>query len=500
MTNATDSGHTTLLDRSPYLGLRPFEADDAPLFFGRSREVDLLAANLRTARTSLVYGESGVGKSSLLRAGLAPKLDRGGPRSSADDLKERESFAAVVYAMSREDPIPGLTERIRSAGVGPAAPVNGAALLDTIEAAVLRVDRLLIVLDQFEEYLAYADGVGHDPFADEFVRAVTRSELPVHFMIAIREDSISRLDRFGIRARDLMANLFRLDPLSVDAAHEAVVGPVEAYNELNGTKYEVSPEFEQAVIQATKLGRLDLGFGGRGGIEQGPQSDGGAIEVAYLQLALQHVWAAEREDKSNVMRLETFERLGGVAGIVRRHLDGIMDEFSEREQRIASEAFRYLVTPSGMKVPYSAWDLSEMTHSTADRIERVLERLASERMRILRPLPPSPRGDRRYEIYHDRLGDPILDWRVRSQTGGARARSFRFVSGTMAALALGALVVAIAAGAAPAALAALGTTGALYGSIAASTRASREMVRVMDAYVALLARLMGAGRRKPKAG
>ena len=54
---------------SPYQGLLPFAERDAPFFFGRDAERTILAANLMAARLTLVYGASGVGKSSVLGPG-----------------------------------------------------------------------------------------------------------------------------------------------------------------------------------------------------------------------------------------------------------------------------------------------------------------------------------------------------------------------------------------------------------------------------------------------
>lgn len=54
---------------SPYQGLQPFAERDAPFFFGRDAERTILAANLMAARLTLVYGASGVGKSSVLGPG-----------------------------------------------------------------------------------------------------------------------------------------------------------------------------------------------------------------------------------------------------------------------------------------------------------------------------------------------------------------------------------------------------------------------------------------------
>ena len=59
---------------SPYKGLDHYEEQDAPFFFGREVECDLVVANLLAARLTLLYGQSGVGKSSLLHAGVVPRL------------------------------------------------------------------------------------------------------------------------------------------------------------------------------------------------------------------------------------------------------------------------------------------------------------------------------------------------------------------------------------------------------------------------------------------
>ena len=64
-------------ERLPYPGLRPFEADEADLFFGREQQVDGLLKRLSNSHFVAVVGESGAGKSSLVRAGLLPALEAG---------------------------------------------------------------------------------------------------------------------------------------------------------------------------------------------------------------------------------------------------------------------------------------------------------------------------------------------------------------------------------------------------------------------------------------
>ena len=116
----------------PYKGLAPFddEALDALLFFGREREREMIVANLLASRLTVLYGPSGVGKSSLLRAGVAQRL-----RTFADSVRRDHRLVGQR------------TRRRRS--TRPIAASEG----DTH-----------LILDQIEEYFLY-----HDP--DECVRA-----------------------------------------------------------------------------------------------------------------------------------------------------------------------------------------------------------------------------------------------------------------------------------------------------------------------------------------
>ena len=70
--------------RAPYLGLMPFQPEDAERFFGRDEPLEELCARLDRSPFLAVFGASGSGKSSLLRAGLLPAIWRGDVRGSAD--------------------------------------------------------------------------------------------------------------------------------------------------------------------------------------------------------------------------------------------------------------------------------------------------------------------------------------------------------------------------------------------------------------------------------
>ena len=122
---------------SPFKGLAPFQdADlDALLFFGRERERAIVTANLMASRLTVLYGPTGVGKSSLLRAGVA------------HGLREIPDALVVVYD-SWSDPIAALSEALGR---------PGASLADAAERAAARMGDVYLILDQFEEFFLYHD-------------------------------------------------------------------------------------------------------------------------------------------------------------------------------------------------------------------------------------------------------------------------------------------------------------------------------------------------------
>ena len=97
-----------MIPDSPYKGLVPFEDSelDALFFFGRERETGLVTANLMAARLTVLYGPIGVGKSSLLRAGVAHGL-REQARASVT-VGGRPEFGVVVFSTWRDEPIAGI--------------------------------------------------------------------------------------------------------------------------------------------------------------------------------------------------------------------------------------------------------------------------------------------------------------------------------------------------------------------------------------------------------
>lgn len=428
--------------KCPYKGLLPYAEEDAEYFFGRSTERRIITANLRASRLTVLYGESGVGKSSVLNAGVAY------------DLRDDPDYVAVFFRSWHSDLVAGLSHAIRdslapglpsesladaNAGAGDCRPTDSASdpkvserrsdgrragasqgrdaagraessladLIQFLEAHTTSTGRhLLVILDQFEEYFQYQpynDGEG--TFAREFHLLLNREDLRVNFLISIREDAIASLDHFKGQVPNLLDNRLRIEYLTPEAAKEGILSPIERYNAKFGNG---AVKVEMTETLAEKVVREILNA-------QGDKK--GRVQTPYLQLVMTRWWEREMEEGSHVMREQTLTlKLGGVKNIVDKHLDTTIQALTPNEQKGAAKVFGFLVTPAGRKIAYSLSDLVKSTDLDRPIIEEVLEKL--RHARVISPIAP-PQGsqadEKWYEFAHDVVARAAGDWRRKFQ-------------------------------------------------------------------------------------
>ena len=389
---------------NPFKGLAPFGESplDTLLFFGREREIEVIAANLVASRLTLLYGPSGVGKTSLLRAGVVTRLRRD------------EAAGVVVHANWSGESSDGLLRAIEEEARRDRPDIDmdlrGRSLAEALadwDAAI--GGELYVVLDQFEEYFLYHEIGG--PF-EELAEIIRGRQHRANFLISIREDALAQLDAFKTQIPNLFGNSLRLDRLDRHAAMRAIRGPLERYNELAAGDEPVVAEDElvEEILDSVRAGRIQLGPSGRGGAEEA--EDGGRIEAPYLQLVLERLWNVERERGSTRLRLATLRELGGATRIVEEHLERAMSILSPEEQDAAAAMYNHLVTPSGTKIAHRAGDLARYASVDEAQAGTVLDRLARER--IIRAAEDGAAGPQ-YEIFHDVLADAVLAWRTRHE-------------------------------------------------------------------------------------
>jgi WD40 repeat protein len=384
------------LPSSPFKGLASFgdSEHDRLFFFGRERESELVTANLMAARLTVLYGPSGVGKSSLLRASVARRL-RSLVTTSADG--EGVPVVAVVGGW-RDDPVAAVAA---AAGARPAVPLADALA----ERAVETGGELYLVLDQMEEYVLY-HGRDGGPLADELEEVLTRPDLPVHVLLGVRDDALAELDAFKRRVPGLFGNLLRLDHLTRAAARAAIEGPLRIYAELGGVEMAAEEELVEAVLDQVAAGRVEQELSGRA---VAAESRARRVEAPYLQLVLERLWEVERARGATTLRAATLAELGGAARIVEEHLERALARLGPDERLLVSRLFNHLVTPSGTKIAHAVDDLGRYAEAEPAVLEPILGELDSAR--ILRRVPGRGGGPARYEIFHDVLAQAVLAWR-----------------------------------------------------------------------------------------
>ena len=398
-------------DFCPYKGLQPYTEGDRAFFFGRERDTQVVISNLYAAPLTVFYGASGVGKSSVLLAGAVPLL-------------QQERNVSVVVFRNWQDPnflsqLKQCTLEAVSAVAGKQIGVDLSLSLDEFLSSLQRTARglLFFIFDQFEEYFLYhPDSADAELFEGELAQAINRRDLNVNFLVSMREDGLSKLDRFQSRIPTLMSNMLRLEHLDSTGARAAIVQPLEVYNQQlhdGQTRVTIEEPLVKAILNDLRGVKVTSEQSGEGALQDStPGSSTTEIETPLLQMVLTRLWDEERQANSNVLRLKTFETLGRAANIVRTHLDTVMARLNDAERGAAADVLRYMVTPSGTKIAQETSALASWSDLPETKVQDILNRLGAPDMRILRTVQ-APEQPARYEVFHDVLARAILDWRSR---------------------------------------------------------------------------------------
>ena len=402
----------------PYLGLVPFEERDARVFYGRGELADQLvrrlAERLDGTGMLLVAGESGAGKSSLLRAGLMPRLAVGalGPGSQRwprrvirpEDSPVRE-LAMVLAEVAGADPVsvyrsllaapdeaPMLVEQAVRTAVGRSADSGPGRSADAADGAP---PRLVLVVDQFEElFTAGGDADTGRVEREAFIAALhAAATVPVGphkrpaalVIAAVRADFLGRLIAYPPLKAALDAGPFTVGPMSEAEVRLAVTGPAA----------EASLTVEPALVEAM--------------IAELRERTGGGLGSGVLPLMSQAMAATWQCREGSELTLRGYRRAGGVADAVNRSAEVAYDALTSRQKDAARLVFTQLtvITPDGQFVRRrcTRTDLHSPGADTAADIDAVIDVFSAQRLLVL--------GQDSVEISHDVLlqaWKQLRDW------------------------------------------------------------------------------------------
>lgn len=287
------------LEDAPYHWPGAFHAANAAQFFGRADLTHLATAAAAAAPFTVVYGPSGVGTTSLLRAGVAARLNA------------RDDHRAIFCHDWHGAPDRAVKAAVARA-LGAETPDRRMPLGEFLSASRARLGRrLTVILDRFDIYLRRTPE--DDPFAHQVASALADED--VTFVAALREDALHLLDRMEGDLYGLFHSLQRVRHLSPAEARECVTGPLELVNEsLPAHRHRsADPDFVETLVAELQQYHQDLLVPGR----TPPDAlDRRPVRAHHLQAVLAHVWRREQIKGSRALRHKTLSDLGGVARIV----------------------------------------------------------------------------------------------------------------------------------------------------------------------------------------
>jgi hypothetical protein len=436
----------------PYVGLDPFEKAYEPFFFGREFDSRVIADHVISRPITILYGPSGVGKSSILNVGVPAALGR----------RRRWMVVTLRYWQDPSE-IQHLAVKSLEAAL-PADIKNSrqwrAPFWIKVDAALKRTRQpLLFVLDQFEEYFLYRTEYSRAAIEKPMAELLARRGRDIRVLIGLRDDSLHLLNQLRAVFPGVLETTVPLGHLSDAAVERAIRGPIEKYNEL----YRQSPGGHEPVGLDDNFVRTVIDELRQGGHRPAGDAIGGSseepIELPYLQLTMTKVWDAEGGRSAKRLRTETLTRtLGGVEKIARQHVDKILNDLTSTEQALCADIFRYLVTGSGGKIAYPANDLARQIGDdrkqagadglvSADEVEGLLRKLTPTATRLLKPVRAN--GVDAFELFHDVLGPPVLRWRrefnanLRLASEKRRARRAQWLASVFGAVTFVALLATV---------------------------------------------------------
>jgi len=362
---------------NPYRGLSSYKVDDAAWFFGRERETEAMVNRLRLEAFVAVVGPSGVGKSSLLHAGVAPAL----------------SWRVVSMRPGRA-PLVQLAAQLANASieVGDLTGDDLAVIADRLRRAAAEAGGLLLVVDQFEELLTLGAGPGErDRFVQVLLAATGATEAALGVAITVRDDFLIRVEQLPGLGPALARGIQLLGPLAAEALERIIVEPAR----------RAGFEFEDPALPARMVEAVA----------------GAPAAVALISFTATRLWEL-RDRHFHQLSTKAYEAMGGVTGALARHADETVDAMPIAERQLARKAFRHLVTFEGTRAVLEREELHQLL-GAGPEVERLIERLVEARLLI------SSENDRRagvIEIVHEALireWPRLVEWR-REDVEGSR--------------------------------------------------------------------------------
>jgi len=324
----------------PYRGLGQFLERDARDFFGRETQVERLVGDVGSQPVTVVVGDSGCGKSSLLQAGLVRRVRDFG-------LCGWKGWK-ILTVPPGDTPARRLRSSLLAAATSPAAepppPTDWLAALRVALADTCRDGRLLLILDPFEEVFSLCDD------AQRRLLAVALSEVAhdhgdrFRLVLGFRSEYLSRVGELTV-LRDLMNRYHWVEPLEPDQIGRIITGPATAHGyRFQGPRDGGEARHALPLAERVRNDLVDMHRSGGGA----PQTSVPAHHLPMLELALDQLWLNAVGRGSNEFTHADYDKLGRLEGAIAKHAECVyqsLDNLGEGARRVAELILCELVKP-----------------------------------------------------------------------------------------------------------------------------------------------------------
>jgi Novel STAND NTPase 1 len=343
---------------SPFRGLRHFDFEHAPVFFGRTGAIDEVLAALKQQAANerafvLVFGGSGVGKSSLMRAGILPWLVKPGVIDGVGlwrravmrptEVSEGDLLDALAGALMRDEGLPEIgrdgTSVAQVAAMLREKPDSVGML---IKGALSQAGREVQIVEKLKEQLPALFALAIDQLEELF----TVERLAGQRECFLR--AINALARSGY--------VWVLATLRSDFYSRCEESPILMELKKGAGQYHLQPPNEVQLGQMIRLPASAAGLPFEEDHKTGERLDDLLRDAAVkspsalplLQFALEELYE-QRDASKGLLTLEAYRAIGGVEGALGKRAEESFQSASESAQRSFEEVFRQLVTISSIE-------------------------------------------------------------------------------------------------------------------------------------------------------
>jgi energy-coupling factor transporter ATP-binding protein EcfA2 len=353
---------------NPFPGLRPFEENESYLFFGREKQTGELLQTLQETHLLAIVGASGSGKSSLVKCGLIPSLQKG-------FISEAGSDWDVAFFTPGNTPFQNMAKTLSSVFDTPKDEEDREYLEKVTEAALRRNDNglidfckekssnnsLLLVIDQFEEIFRYRKQEIQNEeltqntaaFVDLLLKTTQLKNTSTYIVLTMRSDYLGDCTLFEGLPEAINEGQYLIPRMTRDERREAIAGPIG----ISGAV--ASPDFINRLLN-----------------EVGNNPD----QLPILQHSLMRTWNYwnEHETPNVPLDVKHYEAIGTMSKALSRHAEEAYSELkTDRQKRICELMFKALTEKGadnkGVRRPLPLYQICALADASEKEVKEVID-------------------------------------------------------------------------------------------------------------------------------